>query len=54
MRIRAGGVTVTRREFECELHVLLGGEGRDQIEELEDEADLLATEERELPAPRGR
>ncbi len=46
VEIRA--VAVALGEFEGEADVLLGGQRRDQVEELEDEADVLAPEQREL------
>ena len=50
LRVAVGRVAVARGEVDGEAHVLLGGQRWDQVEELEDEADVLATEQRELLA----
>ena len=48
VEIRA--VAVALGELEGEADVLLGGQGGDEVEELEDEADVLASEQRQLSA----
>ncbi len=47
-RDRGGRLAVARGEVDGEAHVLPGSQSRDQVEELEDEADLLPAEQREL------
>ena len=48
--IEVGAVAVALGQLECEADVLLGGQGGDQVEELEDEADVLAAKQREFSA----
>ena len=52
-RLEPGGVDVLARDAQRQEHVLLGGEDREQVVALEDEADLRAAQQRELVVAEG-